>query len=245
MAPLIALDDLKAVAEIAQATATTVAIVVGGLWGYFKFVKGRSFRPRLAVGLQGRWRDVDGRSLLHVRLTVTNVGSSDIVLIKDSSEVSAAIVTVEQGRKRPKPVWPDPVPQAVLTDHQWIESGETVSDDLLFHLGEQRLTTRVEAYLVVRNSGWWQVRERIRRKMRGEEAEKPRSRTSKNVTIKANKILPPECDLDDSEQATSGGADAHSDPGWARAIELFLGPLGEVGRDDTTQGGSSERQPDA
>jgi len=64
------LDDIKTIVEIIGTAVTAAAVVIGGSWAYFKFVKGRTYRPRLEVGLSGQWRPVDERHLLQARISV-------------------------------------------------------------------------------------------------------------------------------------------------------------------------------
>jgi len=70
------LDDLKTIVEIAGTTVTAVAVIVGGLWAYFKFVRGRTFRPRLELGMSGQWRMIKDEPFLHARVTVKNIGAA-------------------------------------------------------------------------------------------------------------------------------------------------------------------------
>jgi hypothetical protein len=49
------LESWKTVAEIVQAAITSLAVLVGGIWAYFKLVKGRTFRPRVETGIDAAW----------------------------------------------------------------------------------------------------------------------------------------------------------------------------------------------
>lgn len=70
---------LKTVAEIAQATTTTVAIIAGGIWTYFRFVKNRLFFTRAELKHEIVQKNLAaGKSLLRVTLTVFNKG--DVLL---------------------------------------------------------------------------------------------------------------------------------------------------------------------
>jgi hypothetical protein len=69
------LDNVKTVVDIIGTGVTAAAVIIGGIWAYFKFVKGRTFRPRLEVGLAGQWRLFNGKDLLHARVTLKNIGA--------------------------------------------------------------------------------------------------------------------------------------------------------------------------
>ena len=64
----------KAVVDIAQGAMTTVAIVVGAIWAYFKVLKGRVYTRRLEPALEGTMVMGSSHKLLVVRLAIKNVG---------------------------------------------------------------------------------------------------------------------------------------------------------------------------
>lgn len=149
------LDNTKTVFDIVQAGVTTIAIVVGGIWAYFKFVKGRTFKPRIQVELSGQWRDVRENGhirkskLLHVRIRVKNIGLSDIRLIQRGSGVLVSLMAEKQRIPPASSSWQDGKVYKVLRKHDWVEPGETVSDEFLVNLGVSRFEpAMLEARLV-------------------------------------------------------------------------------------------------
>jgi hypothetical protein len=68
------LDDAKSVAEIIGTLITALAVIVGAVWAYYRFVKGRTYRPRLEVSMGGEWLTVDGTRLLLARVRLRNIG---------------------------------------------------------------------------------------------------------------------------------------------------------------------------
>ncbi len=143
---------------------TAGGVIVAGFWTYFKFIKGRTYRPRLAVELAAQWRNVDGSDLLHVRVRVTNIGASMVDLNQYGSGLQVAFPADpaynEIGWKRvrlrsgddPHDGEVDRVFE-VLTEHQWIESGETVSDDLLLDVDRPPSICMLELRLLYGLSG--------------------------------------------------------------------------------------------
>jgi hypothetical protein len=125
-----ALDNVKTAAAAFQAVVTAVAIVVGGVWAYFKFVKERTYRPRLEVGMAGEWCDVQGTRLLHARVTVKNIGTSVVTLRQKGTGLRlsrVASIPVLPGAVG----WTKVKAFSIFEEHSWIEPGETISDDLL------------------------------------------------------------------------------------------------------------------
>jgi len=67
--------ELRTWAELLQAIVTTIAILVGGVWTYFRFVRNRLFFPRAEVNHEILHKDlIDGKKLLRVTMTVSNKG---------------------------------------------------------------------------------------------------------------------------------------------------------------------------
>ena len=67
-------DFTDAFANITQ----SLALIAGGVWAYFKFAKGRTFRDRLTPTVTGRFVSIDGSVFLVVTTQIKNVGLSKI-----------------------------------------------------------------------------------------------------------------------------------------------------------------------
>ena len=76
------LDDAKTVADIVGTLITALAVIVTALWAYYRFVKGRTYRPRLEVSMGGEWFTVDGKRLLLARVRLKNIGASVVELLQ-------------------------------------------------------------------------------------------------------------------------------------------------------------------
>jgi hypothetical protein len=114
---------------------TALAVVIGGIWAYFKFVRGRTYRPRLAVKMLAQWRLVDERHLLHARIIVTNIGASVVTLRQPGTGLRISLLSPRQLDPPSSASWDVVGVFDILRDHQWIEAGETVSDDQLLDIG--------------------------------------------------------------------------------------------------------------
>jgi hypothetical protein len=125
-------DNIKTWVDIAGTVVTSAAIVVGGLWAYFKFARNRTYRPRLEVTMRGRWQS-SGIPLLKADVTVKNIGASVVCLRQFGSGLRVSRAE-------------DPVPGesavgwrslgvfGLLKEHKWIEPGEAVSESMLLAL---------------------------------------------------------------------------------------------------------------
>jgi len=85
-------DFSEAFANVIQG----LALVAGGVWAYFKFAKGRTFRDRLTLTGSGRFISIDGSVFLVATMQLKNVGLSRIAFDqKVSSLVVSNYVTSE------------------------------------------------------------------------------------------------------------------------------------------------------
>src|SRR5438093_1187516 len=64
----------------AQNAVQIAAIVIGALWAYYKFFRGRIFRRRAEVGLDASLLTEDSSRAIRAKATLTNTGGSDIPL---------------------------------------------------------------------------------------------------------------------------------------------------------------------
>lgn len=186
------LDNVKTVVDIVGTAVTALALILGGIWAYFKFVKGRTYRPRLGVGLAGQWRLVDGRRLLHARITVKNIGASKVTLLQRGTGLRVSVLGQDQPVAPASTSWERLRVFEILGAHQWIEPGETVSDDLLLNLGRPGPTPVLFEVRLV-----WKWTER-----------------SGNIVVLTRQIIPVNSTIDQHQErvAEVGGQDREEQP---------------------------------
>jgi hypothetical protein len=79
--------EVKDIADSIQATATAIAIVVGGIWTYLLFIQKRQKFPRAKIGHQVTQRIIGkGKLLLSIDTIISNDG--DVLLSLKSGEIS-------------------------------------------------------------------------------------------------------------------------------------------------------------
>src|SRR5262245_59361686 len=127
-----------------------LAIVIGGIWAYIKFFRGRVFMPRLETGLSGQVVAGNPGVYLTARLTLKNVGLSRV----DIHQKGTALRLAAYGRgstaaKAETVEWTRLKAFAIFEHHRWIESGETIRDELMIQVPEPAQTAyRLELRLV-------------------------------------------------------------------------------------------------
>jgi hypothetical protein len=62
-----------------------LAIIMAGGWGYFKFIKGRTFQESLIPTVSGKLLTIDSQTYLIVNIRVENVGQSVVEFAPDAS----------------------------------------------------------------------------------------------------------------------------------------------------------------
>lgn len=55
-----------------------LAFIAGGLWAYYKFVKGRNFQDSLSPAITGRFVSIDGATYLVIAIQLKNAGSTSV-----------------------------------------------------------------------------------------------------------------------------------------------------------------------
>jgi hypothetical protein len=125
-------------AEGIAALAQAAAIVIGGMWAYFKFIRGRTFAQRAELSVTPTLFPEQSPKL-KVRATLHNVGLSKLPLrtqavfiygIYAAPTADNPIATREQRIGKPK---------KIFAAHEWIEAQETVTDELLFLLPDSQI----------------------------------------------------------------------------------------------------------
>jgi hypothetical protein len=143
-------DWADGLASVAQA----LAIVVGGLWAYFKFLRGRTFASRAELGVAAARLPGDVPAL-KVTATLKNAGLSKLPLrtqavllygieARPGDESPAATVERKLGKAH-----------KVFAAHGWVEAGETIADELVLLLPARGdvLAWRVECRVYERRRG--------------------------------------------------------------------------------------------
>lgn len=125
------LNDLKTVADIVGTLVTALAVIVGAVWAYYRFVRGRTYRPRLEVSMAGQWL-ADASRLLLARVRVKNIGASKVQLLQKGTGLRVS--SLAESEASGSATWESGSVYPIFEEHAWVEPGETVSDDVLLRL---------------------------------------------------------------------------------------------------------------
>lgn len=141
------LSNVAIAASLASTLITAAAVLAGGVWAYFKFARGRTFKPRVEFEAAGTWCVINGRNFLKCSIRLKNIGLSKLPMIDE--KVIARICKLDQSDLKSVPglvMWKEignphilfkeaEVEGDDLQPHSWLEPGEFVLDELLFDWG--------------------------------------------------------------------------------------------------------------
>jgi hypothetical protein len=131
------LEDIERIAQIA-------AILVGGLWAYFRFFKARTLKPRLGLHLSAHLVQTDSRKYVHVFVSAKNLGITRIDL--DLTKCRGFLF-LDRG-SGPRTEWSMLAYFPILQNHEWIESDEEDSEEQLIPLpGFPRGAMKLEIFV--------------------------------------------------------------------------------------------------
>lgn len=143
------LSDIKTISEI-------LGLAIGGLWAYYKFFKGRTFRPRLELEVSGSaWRS-EAVTQLKASLQIKNVGLSKLGLSPEGTALRVfTSVPAIPGRPASLVDWHRLITISVFTKHRWIEPGETITEQTLFSIdGTGEKDFKLELRIVADHIEW-------------------------------------------------------------------------------------------
>lgn len=111
------------------------AIVIGALWAYYKFFRGRIFHKRAEPILEASLLSAGSSYAIRARVTLNNTGAADIPLRVTLISVASYVAGDVDEHQRPK--WPEVARAHAFKDHESVESQETIVDDLLIPLPKE------------------------------------------------------------------------------------------------------------
>jgi hypothetical protein len=133
--------------EDAERLVKIAAVIVGGVWTYFKFFRGRTFRPRLTIHLAVRFSPAEDRLYTHVRVGVSNLGMGVILFDQENCQ---GFLFVERGRGG-RTEWIVVSSFPVLRDHERIEPGEEIAEEKLLPIPRfPRVALKVEVFVAAK-----------------------------------------------------------------------------------------------
>ena len=152
-------DGVGTVLENIQRIVTVLAIIIGGIWAYFNFVRSRTYRPRLEIYVTGLVRQHEERQFLHLSFSVKNVGLTNF----DISQTGTGMQLESYGERAYIPEvhaapWERVTTLPILMNHSIIEPAETVKEEKLIIISEEEVIAyKVTLRLMSVDNTEWQI----------------------------------------------------------------------------------------
>ncbi len=126
--------ELTTVTGAVNDIVTSSAIFIGGIWAYFKFIRGRTFAHRAELDVAVSLEDSNGRLYLSVAITLKNTGLSRLPLNSDMKVVRLFRMVSESDSAVYSAEWERISTVAILDQHDRLEAQEIVTDTLVYCL---------------------------------------------------------------------------------------------------------------
>lgn len=109
----------KDIVDIVASGATTLATVLAGLWAYYRYLKGRLFKPRLTLAISAQCLHADSSNYLVCALEMKNVGLTKVNIQK--AHVRAVVLSSTPRRNVI-------TTRKILLTQDWVEPGATINE---------------------------------------------------------------------------------------------------------------------
>ncbi|MFH1931279.1 MAG: hypothetical protein ABIN18_06790 [Pseudomonadota bacterium] len=127
------------------------AYIIGALWVYFNFWKGRTYRPRIEPMITGQILNHQRSKLIKIVMNLKNVGLSKV----DVEQKGTALRLLSYDSSNTKDPWKHQCTISILSAHRWIEPGETVGEQFLIPFAETNfIAVKAEIILVSKKTMW-------------------------------------------------------------------------------------------
>jgi hypothetical protein len=143
--------SLKDWVAVIDDASKVLGILAAGGWAYFHYFRGRTYKSRLRIKVEGKKLYDESDRYLLVRMEIENKGLSKVPIEQAGTglRVLAHSDSVDPTRAEHLETL------AVFEEHEWVESGETVGDEKIVQLPRSNLlAARLELHLISRSSSW-------------------------------------------------------------------------------------------
>ena len=152
------LPTIQKIADVVWKVAASAGVVVGGIWTYFKFIKGRTFQPNIIPKVAGEAREKEREIFLIATTEVENAGASKVTIDHEYTVVrvltAKALARGEEG-----PIeWGERAfaTRKILQHREHLEPGGTAVDTELFQIqNDNFVALRLEVLVTSPKGDTW------------------------------------------------------------------------------------------
>lgn len=153
------LGELRDLAAVARDVLAAAAILVGAVWAYFKFARGRTFARRLELAVGGEaFRRGDALYLL-VAVRAKNLGLSRVKIDREQSGLRVFTHGPEVPVERAAPVaWERLSTLDVFVAREALEPGEPADEELLIGMPRSDYAAlRLQLWITAATGEEWEI----------------------------------------------------------------------------------------
>jgi hypothetical protein len=155
--------DWSKVSEFTKNIFTILGIIVGGLWAYYNFFKGRIYRPKLELKISGSFSQDNEVHYLLATLQLKNVGLSEVIIHQKGSGLRVFSFNQSAGTPESSIIeWERFGTFSVFEEHEWIESGEIIEDQIIIPVPPERTKPFKTELTIVSKKGEWNAKKIIK-----------------------------------------------------------------------------------
>jgi len=146
--------------KIIQSVVTFSAILIGGIWAYYKFARGRIFNSRLEVDIKcKRISSKDNVVYLNVTVTLKNVGLSKVSIDKNATAVRVyKIIELEHANSISdialESKWESIGIFSLFEDHDWVEPYEVINEQKIIECRSITYSYKIESIVMSKSQEW-------------------------------------------------------------------------------------------
>jgi hypothetical protein len=156
MVVLNGLGKVQTIADILQKLFTIAAIIVGAIWTYFNFFRGRTYKMRLEPEVSGKAVTINGLNHLLAAIRLKNVGLSRVEIEQKGTALELLAYNAPDGTKNiVSAAWDRLTAFPVFESNRLIEPGEIIEEKRLIVVPtNERTAFRLRLRLVSHGSAW-------------------------------------------------------------------------------------------
>jgi hypothetical protein len=135
----LSLADAGTIVQIVGTSVQALALVIAGVWAYYRFAKGRGFFARADFSIELRRLHLPDRDLIQVKAVLRNAGGAELLLAERPVIQRLSFLPATGAVLGSPPSWhqvppPDGHAAELFAGHRMIEPAETVRDETLIPL---------------------------------------------------------------------------------------------------------------
>lgn len=132
--------DVSVVSQIVYNFTTSSAVVIGGVWAYFKFLRGRTFSYRAELSVAASVEERVGWLYLGVTVEFRNTGLSKLPLNENMKYLQLYGMASKEVNFPGSAEWELLLTQKIFDQHQFVEAQEVVADTVVLRLRRAEAT---------------------------------------------------------------------------------------------------------